>query len=408
MEEVNLNFLRKWLSDVPSVPSHYCRSISTYQEKKFFYPGTTLINLHDEYKMAAEAAGARVVSLAFFSNVCHDMNFSVFIPRKDQCDVCVSAKHGNIDRGTFEAHIQAKDAARARKSKDKEAASDKVSVWTMDLQAVLLCPKTKASGMYYKTKLKVHNFTLFNLHTKEGFCYTWDESEGNLSSEMFAHFLYKHFDKVLDGNTKITEIIIWSDGCGYQNRNSTVANALLHLSMERNVKIVQQFLVAGHTQMECDSMHSTIERKIVCDIFTHRDYAVIMASARTRPFPYQVDQDFMKLSGSYVISIRPGKKAGDPTVHELRALEYQSSGKINFKLNFLDDTEWKALPVRIQIPNERFEWVRVFSTRQPIKLTQYHIEPCFDVSYISPWKRVLTCSRISMQTSFDEYGKNRL
>ena len=376
MEEVNLNFLRKWLSDVPSVPSHYCRSISTYQEKKFFYPGTTLINLHDEYKMAAEAAGARVVSLAFFSNVCHDMNFSVSIPRKDQCDVCVSAKHGNIDRDTFEAHIQAKDAARARKSKDKEAASDKVSVWTMDLQAVLLCPKTKASGMYHKTKLKVHNFTLFNLHTKEGFCYTWDESEGNLSSEMFAHFLYKHFDKVLDGNTKITEIIIWSDGCGYQNRNSTVANALLHLSMERNVKIVQQFLVAGHNQMECDSMHSTIERKIVCDIFTPRDYAVIMASARTRPFPYQVDQvyhqDFMKLSGSYVISIIPGKKAGDPTVHELRALEYQSSGKINFKLNFLDDTEWKALPVRIQIPNERFEWVRVFSTRQPIKLRKFN------------------------------------
>ena len=127
---------------------------------------------------------------------------NVFIPRKDQCDVCVSVKRGNIDRDTFEAHIQAKDAARARTSKDKEAASDKVSVWTMDLQAVLLCPKTKASGMYYKTKFQVHNFTLFNLHTKEGFCYTWDESKGSLSCDMFAHLLYKHFSKVLDGNKK--------------------------------------------------------------------------------------------------------------------------------------------------------------------------------------------------------------
>ena len=49
-------------------------------------------------------------------------------------------------------YIIQKDQARDEKTKDKEAASDTISVWTMDMQAVLLCPKTKACSMYYKTK----------------------------------------------------------------------------------------------------------------------------------------------------------------------------------------------------------------------------------------------------------------
>ncbi|ELT92014.1 hypothetical protein CAPTEDRAFT_209338 [Capitella teleta] len=45
----------------------------------------------------------------------------------------------------------------------------------MDLQAVLLSPKTDASCMFYKTKLQLHIFTLFCLDNKEGHCYCWDE-----------------------------------------------------------------------------------------------------------------------------------------------------------------------------------------------------------------------------------------
>ena len=110
-------------------------------------------NLHAEYTAAATETKARVVGLTYFSNVFEDEKFSVFIPRKDQCDICVSAKHGNLNQAILDKHVQAKDEASAEKAKDKSAASDKISVWTMDMQAVLLCPKTKASSLYYKTKL---------------------------------------------------------------------------------------------------------------------------------------------------------------------------------------------------------------------------------------------------------------
>ena len=59
----------------------------------------------------------------------------------------------------------------------------------------------------------------------------------------------------------VRTIVIYSDGCTNQNRNSTLSNTLLNISILANITIIQKFLEKGHTQMEADSMHSTIERK---------------------------------------------------------------------------------------------------------------------------------------------------
>ena len=213
-------------------------------------------------------------------------------------------------------------------------------MWTLDVQAVLLYPKTKASALYYKTKLQVHNLSFYNLQTHEGYYYVWDETEGDVNSEMFAHLQYKHFSEVLDAHPEIEEIIIWSDGCSYQNRNVNLANSYIDLAKKHGVKIFQKYLVVGHTQMEVDSMHAVIEKRIVGDVYTPRDYMVIM-----RPVPYVVKpvyhQEVLKLDGAYLKSIRPGKIPGDPTLFQLRALEYQPNGNVSFKLSFSDESSWK-------------------------------------------------------------------
>lgn len=309
------DFLKDWLRDLPTVDSHYCRSTETYKDKKFLHPCTAISQLHREYQQAAATAGVRAVGIRYLTDVFHEENYSIFIPRKDQCDVCVSFKH--ISKAEYDAHITQKDEVRQEKSSDKDSANNEKSVWPMDLQAVLLCPKTQASSLYYETKLQVHNFTLFNLRSKEGYCYIWNESEGNLSSEVFVHLQYRHFEGVIKDYPELKEIIVWSDGCSYQNCNACVAN---ELARKYVVLITQKYLVAGHTQMECDSMHSTIECKIVMDIFTPRDYVIILQTARIRPYHVKVLKHdvFLKLNGSYFISIRPGNKAGDPTVHDLR------------------------------------------------------------------------------------------
>lgn len=367
-------FLKSWLDRLPTVESHYCRSAVAYQSKKFLYPGATIRQLHRDYSKAAEEAQNRPVSFPTFCGIFHKENYSVFIPRKDQCDACVSFKYGNISQEEYVEHCRLKDEARSEKKKDTESVSEKKSVWTMDLQAVLLCPRSKASSMYYKTKLQVHNFTLFEASSKDGYCYVWNESEGDLSSEVFAYLQYSHFEKVLKKDTRIEEIVIWSDGCGYQNRNTTVSNAFSALAREYKVTITQKYLVAGHTQMECDSMHSVIERNISADVFTERDYVVVMEHARKKPSPYHVTslkhENFHKMDKLFFNSIRPGKKPGDATVHSLRGLQYKADGNVHFKLSFSEDTDWQLLPQRIQALQE-WEWIPLFPAQLPITLRKY-------------------------------------
>ena len=63
-----------------------------------------------------------------------------------------------------------------------------------------------------------------------------------------------------------------------KNCNVTIANVFSELPRKRGVLIKHNYLVACHTQMECDSMHSSTERKMVNDIFTQRDYLKVLES----------------------------------------------------------------------------------------------------------------------------------
>ncbi|KAJ8026795.1 hypothetical protein HOLleu_31736 [Holothuria leucospilota] len=135
------------------------------------------------------------------------------------------------------------------------------------------------------------------------------------------------------------------------------------LAKKHKVTITQKYLVAGHTQMECDSMHSTIERKMVHKIFTERDYVVILQSARMRPALHKVRQmrhyEFMKMDSMHMASIRPGTKDGDSTVHDLRGIMYESDRQVKFKLAFSDDTTWETLPQCIQML-DNVQWSKMY------------------------------------------------
>lgn len=57
------------------------------------------------------------------------------------------------------------------------------------------------------------------------------------------------------GNAKLEEIVLYSDRCGYQNRNTTLSNMLVYLSVKYGITITQKILEKGHTQL---AVHSTI------------------------------------------------------------------------------------------------------------------------------------------------------
>lgn len=376
VDEPDKLFLEDWLLKIPGVPSHYCRKQASYEGIKFIFPGKSLVQLHADYKMACTEAEKRSVGIKFFSQTFKNLKLSFFVPRKDQCDVCISAKLGHIEPAVFDMHREKKTLAQAEKAKDKTDSGPDTSVWTMDLQAVLTCPKTQASGLYYKTKLTVHNMTYFDLKTKAAFNYVFDETNADLSSHMFAYLHHNHFSQYLDKNPHIKHLIVYSDGCGYQNKCSNVTNAFAQLAAEKNVTVEQKFLVSGHTQMECDSVHSVIERKIKsCDIYSPQDYLIAIQMSRQSPSPYKVKEikfnEPKKLSAEYLKSIRPGKKTNDPTVSDVCAYQCSLSddGAISIKFKLHWSEPYVELPCRIS-PGLK-EWVPLYIERPKITARKY-------------------------------------
>ena len=100
----------------------------------------------------------------------------------------------------------------------------------------------------------------------------------------------------------VSTVILYRDGCCYQNRNVTLSNALIHFAVSRR-KTFQKFLEKGHTWMEIQSVHSAIEGKLRGrQIFWPAEYIDVITVAR-RDHPYEVKQvdhtffrDFSKLN----------------------------------------------------------------------------------------------------------------
>lgn len=94
----------------------------------------------------------------------------------------------------------------------------------------------KASALYFKTKLTVHNFTIYNPRTYNGLCNLWDESEADLQLSVFATMIVKFIADLPFKESD--EIILWSDGYTYKNRNCVLSNALINFVVPCRVTVI--------------------------------------------------------------------------------------------------------------------------------------------------------------------------
>lgn len=376
--ETKRELARKYLVALPKLPSHYCRqSTSKLYLEPIIQTKSQLYRLYVDYSVSQNEP---VASRKVFESVLFEENIGLFQPKKDACDQCCAHKAGNMSDEQYIKHIELKDLARTEKALDKEAAQKgTIHVLTADLQAVKLCPSLNASALYFKTKLAVHNYTIYNLGTNEVACYWFDETACDLKATTYASFLIDHLTKLLENDPK--DVVLFTDGCTAQNRNNVVSNALLRLAMAKNIVITQKYLEKGHTQMEVDSVHSVIERKLKNrEIFLPSQYATITKEARKMPSPYQVItpdytffKDFARKDHLIYESIRPGRGAGDSVVVDIRALRYNASGTIDYKLHFAHDfVPLPRRPKKILSCDSFIDSVgSLYETRQPISKTKY-------------------------------------
>lgn len=97
---------------------------------------------------------------------------------------------------------------RSEKAKDMLSSNE---VFTMDLQSVLLCPKSNVSSLYYKTKLAVHNSSVYDIKRHQGYYYLWNESEGTLGSNEFSTIIVSFISNFIDSHPSENnvEYIVW-------------------------------------------------------------------------------------------------------------------------------------------------------------------------------------------------------
>lgn len=252
----------------------------------------------------------------------------------------------------------------------------------MDVQAVKLYPDTNASAIFYKQRLQVHNFTIYNLGTKQCSNYWFNETQGDLCASTFVSCIVHHLNKYCLNDT--LPIIIYSDGCGYQNRNVYLSNALSAFAINNNKIVEQKYLEKGHTHMECDSVHAKIEKKAAGrNIFVPFDYSTITREARKtvnvngvrKDLPLDVEylsytffKNYKDVSMLRYKSIRPGRQANDPTVSHLRSLIYLPNGSIKYKINF--DDSYNDLPIRAK-PYVFVEPKQLWDNLLPIKKAKW-------------------------------------
>lgn len=158
------------------------------------------------------------------------------------------------------------------------------------MQKVLNTPCGKSMLLYYSRKIAVYNFTVYESQTKNGFCFVWDETQGKKGSNEICTSLMKYLTTIED-IPEIETISLYCDNCNGQNKNKQIL-IMLHtfLKKSKHIKeITLNYLMAGHTYMPADSIHSTIDSFIKNKIiYAPSQWATVISLSRHNPKPYHV------------------------------------------------------------------------------------------------------------------------
>jgi len=90
-----IDYLAAWFASLPKMPSHYCRQ----KTKRLFLDGSFFNKqqVFEAYKQTCNGNNLVPLSICYFYNFMREKKLSIFVPRKDQCDLCSSYEMGNID-----------------------------------------------------------------------------------------------------------------------------------------------------------------------------------------------------------------------------------------------------------------------------------------------------------------------
>ena len=224
---------------------------------------------------------------------------------------------------------------------------------TFNLQSVLQLPCSDVSSMYYKRKLCVYNFTIYEANSRVGHCYLWNELDGKRGSSEIGSCIRHNLSSLPD---TVKRVSFHSDSCNWQNRNQYVVSVLTHSVQSPPLEeITLNFLKTGHTQMECDSMHAAIElAKKNVRVYSQREwYNVIHMARRHKPYVvYQLDFssffDLEKVKNDLIVN--RNKDTGGATVNwmEIHSIRFKKDSPFSFLYSYEPMGEYRTVVTKVQ------------------------------------------------------------
>lgn len=264
-EEIK-NDIREHINSIPRVESHYCRA-DTNKEYVAQW-GLTVTTLYRKYIEKCEERGKTPGKLYLYRHILDtETNIAFHFPKKDRCDKCeewkAAADPGEEQKTNYEHHLQGKRETKDERRNDRDN-KDAFCV-CFDLENVFALPRANVSNFFYKRKLNVYNMTAHCSVDKQGYGAIWHEGQSGRAGNDIASAVMRLLDAIVvdrSNDLRIQHIILWSDSCVPQNRNSVFSTAVKHfMSLHPEVKVIEQkFCEPGHSSIqEVDNLHSQIE-----------------------------------------------------------------------------------------------------------------------------------------------------
>lgn len=258
------NMVHEHINSFPKVDSHYSRENCV---KQFLDSELSVAKMYSMYVQYIPDPTFMVTERLYRDIFNTDFNLSFHTLKKDACDKCIQYQYASPQRkielqATYQSHLVRKDRARSIKNQfieEGKKTSEKLCA-IFDYEKGITLPRAEASSFYYKRKLTVHNFTIYDTTSKVAFNFVYDESLTGSGPNEVCSSLFKF----IESNHKlgVRQFYFISDNCPGQNHNMFLFGFYAFCSAFFNIDIEHLFLVRGHTQSEVDGVHSVIERSL--------------------------------------------------------------------------------------------------------------------------------------------------
>jgi hypothetical protein len=341
------NYIRQHIGAFPAVESHYCRANST---KTYLDANLNIRKMYRLYCKKCMDDNLQPENEKLYRTIFNtDFNISFHHAKKDECNFCTAFKNSApsekaLKQLEYTEHHARIERVRQLRNEHKQLAvmnDTSVRAVTFDLQQVLQSPSLSVGALYYKRKLNVYNQTVYNLADHNVDCFVWHEGTAGRGSCEMASCLYQ-FMKTLPQT--VEHLILYSDTCGGQNRNINFSSMCLYAVSVLHIKTIDHiYMESGHSQMECDSVHSTIEKaKKNVPVYAPMDYYTVIRGARHKQ-PYLVHTisqtdflDFNHITKNYIVNRSKTVTGDTASWTKMKWIQYKKEAPaiISFKYDY--------------------------------------------------------------------------